>query len=118
MTWNDILARAKALSDRYRADGSLAWYRGHRDATWKLKSTAHRHVERLTGLSVKPVPHEDSVGLLRDECKTLYRRFKSDAWLLLGERERSEWGVLFTMQHFSIPTRLMDWTESLGFSIS
>ncbi|HEX7721889.1 MAG TPA: FRG domain-containing protein [Pyrinomonadaceae bacterium] len=117
MTWNDIVDQAKALHDRYRADGSLAWYRGHRDAAWELKSTMHRHVDRMTRTFPRPTPHEDSVSLLREEYKTLYRRFKADAWSLLGERERSEWGVLFTMQHFSIPTRLMDWTESFACAV-
>ncbi|MGH6689713.1 MAG: FRG domain-containing protein, partial [Gammaproteobacteria bacterium] len=49
---------------------------------------------------------------LRAQAKTRYRQFKQDAWPLLGPAERSEWGIVFTMQHYRLPTRLLDWTES------
>lgn len=117
MTWNDVVAQARVLSQRFRSDGSVAWFRGHRDASWELKSALHRYIERLTNAFSKAVSEEDLVSILRDEYKTLYRRFKADAWPLLHERERSEWGVLFAMQHFGIPTRLMDWTESFACAV-
>lgn len=31
--------------------------------------------------------------------------------------ERSDWGVLFTMQHYRLPTRLLDWTESFACAL-
>jgi len=36
---------------------------------------------------------------------------------VVAPSERSEWGVLFTMQHYSIPTRLLDWSESFACAV-
>ena len=55
--------------------------------------------------------------LLREEAKSLYRQFKTDAWPLLKPDQRSEWGLMFTMQHHRVPTRLLDWTESLACAL-
>ena len=43
--WNETVSTARELQDRFRAEGSIAWYRGHRQSSWKLKSTLHRHSE-------------------------------------------------------------------------
>lgn len=77
-----------------------------------MKSTLHRYVERLTANIDPTVPPNELRHLLRDEAKTIYRRFKREAWPLLRPAERSDWGVVFTMQHYRLPTRLLDWTES------
>ncbi len=107
---HDIFTRVQELDDRFRKAGSATWYRGHRRSEWTLKSTLHRYVERLTaGIDMAS---EELRHLLRDEGKTRYRQFKQEAWPLLGPAERSEWGVVFTMQHYRLPTRLLDWTES------
>jgi hypothetical protein len=54
----------------------------------------------------------DKRHLLREEYKARFREFKREAWPLLGPAERSDWGVVFTMQHFRLPTPFLDWTES------
>ena len=41
--WRNIVSTALSMAERLHAEGSVAWYRGERDATWKLKSTLHRH---------------------------------------------------------------------------
>src|SRR5207244_837774 len=74
------------------------------------KSTLHRHVERLT--SELKLPPQELAKLFREEAKTRYRVFKQEAWPLLSATEQSMWGVLFAMQHYRLPTRLLDWTES------
>lgn len=84
---------------------------------WQLKSTLHRHVDCLTADLDPPMPVNDKRELLREEAKSLYRRFKADAWPLLRVEERSEWGMLFTMQHYRLPTRLLDWTESFACAL-
>ena len=73
-------------------------------------SALHRHVIKMTStLREMPANYFD---YLRGEYKTLYRIFKGKVWPLLSEAQRSEWGVIFAMQHYGVPTRLMDWTES------
>ncbi len=117
MTWSELVTRAQLLHERFESDGSLAWYRGHRCADWKLLSTGHRHILRVTDGAQAFETEAEQITLLRSELKTLYRKFQADAWQLLNETERSPWGVLFAMQHFGIPTRLMDWTESFACAV-
>jgi hypothetical protein len=66
---------------------------------------------------VKQLSEAELRSLLRAEYKTIYRYFKAEAWPLLAQYERSDWGVIFAMQHFSIPTRLLDWTESFACAL-
>lgn len=114
----DILSRVQAVSTAMRKNGSTAiWYRGHRRSEWELKSTLHRYIERLTSELEAPLSLEEKKELLREEAKSVYRRFKAEAWPLLGAAERSDWGVLFTMQHYRLPTRLLDWTESFACAL-
>jgi hypothetical protein len=112
----EILGRIQEIDDKIRKSGSATWYRGHRKTEWPLKSTLHRYVERVTSdlASLSPAMKRD---ILRDEEKMLYRRFKAEAWPFLRAAERSEWGVVFTMQHYRLPTRLLDWTESFACAL-
>jgi hypothetical protein len=96
----ELLARVQAISEEMLKKGSTAvWYRGHRKSEWELKSTLHRHLDRLTSGLAQPLPPELMKETLREEAKTLYRRFQVEAWPLLRETERSDWGVLLAMQH-------------------
>lgn len=115
--WDEIVHAAHEVAERFRCDASIAWFRGHRSENFHLCSTIHRHVNGLIrGLREPPVG-EPRRQLLYEEYKTVYRRFKADAWPLLDERERSDWGIIFTMQHYGIPSRLLDWTESFACAV-
>jgi len=46
----------------------------------------------------------------------LYNKYRLLASLVHEER-RSDWQYLFDMQHYRIPTRLLDWTEILGIAV-
>ncbi len=113
----EVLKKVQDLNNACRQKGSTAWYRGHRKSEWSLKSTLHRHVERLTVGLKNPGTYQEERDFLRDEEKTLYRRFARKAWPLLSPIERADWGVLLTMQHYSLPTRLLDWTESFACAL-
>jgi FRG domain len=118
--WLEIMSTALSMGDEFRSRGSVAWYRGERYAQWQLKSTIHRYAESRSEAFRLKIPPEDKkewAGYLRDEYKKVYRDFKTEAWPLLAESERSDWGIVFAMQHFSLPTRLLDWTESFACAV-
>ena len=75
------------------------WFRGHASKTWKLESSF------------------DRLGGTKNE-RDLINNFKKHATLILEKNIASngfEW--LFLMQHYGVPTRLLDWTESPLFAL-
>ena len=87
----DLLKHLKA--DLNSALGPV-WFRGHSDFTWKLSSTFDR---------LKKPPAE--IYLLN--------KFRQNANLLLNTQiPKNDFDWLFLMQHYGVPTRLLDWTES------
>jgi hypothetical protein len=72
---------------------SPIWFRGQAQSSWSLEPKLMRLVPR---------PSE-----------TYYlNRFKQDASIILSHRPGSEFEWMFLMQHYGIPTRLLDWSES------
>ena len=111
-TWNSILRKVQRVQERARKNGYPLWYRGHRLSDWTLQSSLHRRVEANINTVGVSVPAYEKVEIMRDAYKSLYRKFNARAWGLLSVRELSDWGIIFSMQHHGIPTRLLDWTES------
>ncbi len=69
------------------------WFRGHSRSTWKLQPSLLRKKRNVTEA-------------------TLFSRFKQNASLLVPSLAPHSFEWLFQMQHYGIPTRLLDWTES------
>jgi hypothetical protein len=116
-TWQIILQQIQAFQENAQKLGYPLWYRGHRRAEWPLKTTLHRRVEENLRAVGTVVPEGEQVEMLRDVYKSLYRKYKARAWHLLSSRELSDWGIVFSMQHHGIPTRLLDWTESFACAL-
>lgn len=70
------------------------WYRGQSNEEWSL----------LPGLARQ----ENGLGRESD----FIARFKQNASLLLPSLPRNDWEWLTIMQHYRVPTRLLDWSES------
>jgi hypothetical protein len=73
---------------------SAVWFRGQAVAKWKLQPSIMRH------------PHSS------DDEVVLLKKFKQNAVPLIDVVPTGEAEWLFLMQHHSVPTRLLDWTES------
>lgn len=69
------------------------WFRGQSDYGWELSPGLMRLAE---------APSEG----------TLLTRFKQSAGMLINTSPKDDFDWLFLMQHYGVPTRLLDWTES------
>lgn len=76
----------------------VIWFRGHSDESWTLTPSLFRY----------------SNGLEKE--KEIYYKFDQLASNIIKQKT-SSWETLFDMQHYYIPTRLLDWTETLGVAL-
>lgn len=87
----DLIKHLKV--DRLK-DATSIWYRGHADHSWTLESGYER---------LKSPPKEIS----------LVNEFRQNANFLLDKHTpKNDFDWLILMQHYGVPTRLLDWSES------
>ncbi|MGZ4963049.1 MAG: FRG domain-containing protein [Limisphaerales bacterium] len=95
--WREFL---DAIKDAREAiGGAITWYRGHPRTSYTLIPSLLRYPN----------------GLQKE--RDLFNDYERSAARLMKQR-RSDWELLFDMQHYGIPTRLLDWTEVLGVAIA
>ena len=70
------------------------WFRGQPRSSWGLVPSLARKAKTSAAETA------------------LIKRFKQNALTHLSDRPASEWEWMFLMQHYRLPTRLLDWTES------
>ena len=88
-----VVALLEALAkDSVEYTGTV-WYRGQARSEWPLSPGYMRLTE----------PPSEA---------TLLMRFKQSAAMLIEKTPRDSFDWLFLMQHFGVPTRLLDWSES------
>lgn len=75
------------------ANPGTIWFRGHADATWNL----------LPGFMRATSDTSET---------TLLNRFRQSAAMLADRRPTTSFYWTFLMQHYGVPTRLLDWSES------
>jgi len=88
--------------------GTAPWFRGHCRSEWTLLPTLAR------------VPMDGNARYAFGDRSTreanIYYEFVTRAGEMLPGSNDS-WATLFIMQHHGLPTRLLDWTDTLGVAI-
>jgi hypothetical protein len=106
-TFTEIIEIIEDL--RKKADGTL-WYRGCGQADHKLVPTLFRHPKTKT---------VSEIAILETQLLT---RFRQRSIPFHDRPLTDDWDALFFMQHYGVPTRLLDWTEnpfvSLFFTVT
>ena len=95
--WSDFLINVQKAKKEL-GNPEIIWYRGHWNYAHYLLPSLLRY----------------SNGI--DKEQKLFHTFRRFADKVFKSRE-SEWETLFDMQHYNIPTRLLDWTESFGIAL-
>ncbi|WP_411749394.1 FRG domain-containing protein [Serratia marcescens] len=96
--WNFFLEEIKKATQEL-GNPREVWFRGHSNCEWQLIPSLVRNDE------------------WKRKEKELFSEFKQSASDLF-EKRNSDWETLFDMQHYGIPTRLLDWTTVLGVAIA
>jgi len=76
------------------------WFRGVGSANYQLSPSIHRH------------SNVTNIETLFSMENRLLTRYKERSVPYLASQVRDSWELLFLMQHYSVPTRLLDWTEN------
>lgn len=81
------------LKDDFSDSNTNIWYRGQSHSSWDLMPGFYRESSTTSE-------------------STLLKRFKQSASMLLDKDPVNSFSWMFLMQHYGLPTRLLDWSES------
>jgi hypothetical protein len=81
------------------------WYRGCGKSTFPLSPTLYRHRDKRNIQEFIKLENQ------------LMTRFKDRSIPFHTRKFEDNWDLLFFMQHYGIPTRLLDWTENPFFAL-
>lgn len=96
MNFPDILGLIEGFQDAVE----VPWYRGCSKASYKLLPSIARHPTKKTFADVYSVEKE------------MESLFSQRSRPFLQGRPEDKWDAMFLMQHYGMPTRLMDWSSN------
>jgi hypothetical protein len=103
-SWIKFLEDTANIIESENVDTDLLFFRGHAVGSWTLLPSLLRNINQ----GKKRLNYLES---------TLYYDFISNGGSLLGRLDKKSWEILFLMQHFGLPTRLLDWTENFATAL-
>jgi len=105
-TLDSFLSQVREKAAQLHIVERRVWYRGLSNHEYTLLPSLFREP--------KGRPREEVVATdRRQRERNLFARFKTQAGQLMPSGLASPWEVLSVMQHYGVPTRMMDWTDSL-----
>jgi len=97
--WSKVLEKVKRKLSSLAAEGcDIPFFRGHADSSWQLLPSIRRF------------------KVSENSEEIMYFDFLTQAGSLLPENN-SAWVNAFMMQHYGLPTRLLDWTETFSVAL-
>lgn len=96
----DTFAELLQAIEDFQSSSDVSWYRGCRSKSYKLVPTLYRH------------PKRTKISDIAKLELALTTRFVQRSLPFLQRSLTSDWDKLFLMQHYGVPTRLLDWTEN------
>ncbi len=98
ISWNHLIDVVEKIKTEWN-NPPVLWYRGHTSYDYELIPSLFRF-------------H----GGAKKE-RELFREFVKFMDNINTGYNHDDWYILFNMQHFGIPTRLLDWTEVIGIAL-
>lgn len=115
--WLELVGQVEEAKKDLDCLNGECWFRGHSNSTWMLAPGLFRpFIARNSGRPWKSVSAKAREAM----AKELWELEADIFWEAstrapdLQEHGITGWEILFKMQHYLFPTRLLDWTEVLG----
>lgn len=89
------------ISKRLEANSQPVWFRGCGRSTYELKPSLYRHPTKTSLVDIRDL-EKRAMALFKQRSVPYRSALPSE----------TSWERLFVMQHYGVPTRLLDWTES------
>ncbi|MGE4480889.1 MAG: FRG domain-containing protein [Acidocella sp.] len=86
--------------EAFQGDHDVSWFRGVEKSNHHLSPSIFRH------------PAKQTIEEIHEIEKQMSSVFEQRSPPFVSQAFKSEWEQMFYMQHYGIPTRLLDWTES------
>jgi hypothetical protein len=97
---NSLSEFLSVIEEIHNSASEFLWFRGNRSLSYDLIPSLYRHKTANTPEKLAVLEHD------------LMTRFRQRSIPYHTRSLEDYWATLFFMQHYGIPTRLLDWTEN------